>query len=53
MSLTVIEEGEIVSLIKSWSSSGVSSGKSIRSGCAYGWVETCTPFSRRFTVSSF
>jgi hypothetical protein len=29
-------------------SSGVASGKSIRSHYAYGWVETSTPLSSRF-----
>ena len=30
----------------------MASGKSIMSGCAYGWVETSTPFSSLFTFSS-
>jgi hypothetical protein len=47
-----MEQGERISLRESWSSSGVASGKSVRSGCAYGWVETCTPFNSRFTFSS-
>jgi hypothetical protein len=48
-----VEQGEIISLRASWSSSGVASGKSDRSGCAYGWVEIGTPFNRHFTSSSF
>jgi hypothetical protein len=53
LSLTVIEQEERVSLRASWSSSGVANGKSVRSGCAYGWVETSTPFSSRFMNSGF
>jgi hypothetical protein len=49
--VTVVEQGEIISLRASWSILGVASGKSIKSGCAYGWEETCTPFSSRFTFS--
>jgi hypothetical protein len=49
--MTVVEQGEIISLRASWSSSGVVSGKSVKSGCAYGWEETCTPFSSHFTFS--
>jgi len=50
--VTVVEQGERISL-KAWSSSGVANGKSVRSGCAYGWEETCTPFSSHFTFSSY
>jgi hypothetical protein len=52
MSLTVVEQGEIISLRESWSISKVASGKSVRSGCAYGWVKTCTPFNSCFTFSN-
>jgi hypothetical protein len=47
-----VEKGEIIFLIESWSSLGVANSKSNRSGYAYGWVETGTPFSSRFTFSS-
>jgi hypothetical protein len=47
-----MEQGEIISRRASWSSSRVANGKSDRSGYAYGWVETNTPFSSRFTFSS-
>jgi hypothetical protein len=50
-SLTVVEQRERISLKASWSSSGVANGKSDRSGCAYGWEKTGTPFSSRFTFS--
>ena len=30
----------------------MANGKSVKSGCAYGWVETNTPFNNRFTFSS-
>jgi hypothetical protein len=53
LSLTVVEKEERDSLRAPWSSSGVANDKSVTSGCAYGWVETGTPFSSRFTNSSF
>jgi hypothetical protein len=31
----------------------VANGKSVKSGCAYGWVETGTPFNSHFTFSRF
>lgn len=46
-----MEQGERISLRESWSSSGVDSGKSDRSDCAYGWEEKYTPFSSRFMFS--
>jgi hypothetical protein len=46
-----MEQGERISLRASWSSSGVANDKSVRSGCAYGMEETCTPFNSRFTFS--
>ena len=50
-----MEHGEIISLKDSWSRSrsGVANGKSVRSGCAYGWEETSTAFNSHFTFSSF
>jgi hypothetical protein len=47
-----MEQGERISLRASCPSLGVANCKSIRSGCAYGWVEEGTPFNNRFTFSS-
>jgi hypothetical protein len=44
-----MEKGKIISLRASWSSSGVAMIKYGSIGCNYGWVETNTPFSSRFT----
>jgi hypothetical protein len=52
LSLTIMKQGETISLRESWSSSGVASVKSIRSCYAYGWVEKYTPFSNLSTFSS-
>jgi hypothetical protein len=48
-----VEQGERISRREPWSSLGVSSGKSIRSGCVYDWDETRTPFNSHFTSSIF
>jgi hypothetical protein len=48
-----MEKGERISLKASCSSLAVASGKSIMSGCAYGWVETGTPFRSRFMFSKY
>ena len=52
MSLNIVEQGERISLRESWSSLGVANGKSIKSSCTYGWVETNTPFSSCFMFYS-